>query len=91
MAMGSMPNLHNERRIELCFEGFRFWDIRRWENGAARIIQPATGVLITNNAGDLSYEYVEIEPRSYLPYMIYGPVPYNETLKYNLIQNDGWQ
>lgn len=21
--------LHNERRVELCFEGFRFWDVRR--------------------------------------------------------------
>ncbi len=22
--------IHNERRLELCFEGFRFWDLRRW-------------------------------------------------------------
>ena len=22
--------IRNERRLELCFEGFRFWDIRRW-------------------------------------------------------------
>src|SRR3546814_14948643 len=23
--------IQNERRIELCFEGERFWDIRRWQ------------------------------------------------------------
>lgn len=22
--------IRNERRLELCFEGFRFWDLRRW-------------------------------------------------------------
>ena len=22
--------IRNERRIELCFENFRFWDLRRW-------------------------------------------------------------
>lgn len=82
--------IRNERRVELCFEGFRFWDIRRWENGTSLIAQPATGVLITNNEGVFSYEYVTVEPRIYLPHMIYGPVPYEETLKYNLIQNVGW-
>ena len=24
--------IRNERRIELCFEGFRFWDLRRWKS-----------------------------------------------------------
>jgi hypothetical protein len=23
--------IRNERRLELCFEGFRFWDLRRWK------------------------------------------------------------
>jgi len=82
--------IHNERRIELCFEGFRFWDIRRWENGAVNITKPATGVQIINNTGVLTYSYPEVEPRIYQPFMIYGPIPYNETLKYNIIQNAGW-
>jgi starch-binding outer membrane protein, SusD/RagB family len=82
--------IRNERRIELCFEGFRFWDIRRWENGASRITQPATGVLISNTEGVFSYDYVTVEQRVYQPHMIYGPIPYFETLKYNLTQNAGW-
>jgi starch-binding outer membrane protein, SusD/RagB family len=82
--------IRNERRIELCFEGFRFWDIRRWENAAARITQPATGVLIAEAEGVFSYDYVTVEPRVYQPHMIYGPIPYEETLKYDLRQNAGW-
>ncbi len=82
--------IRNERRVELCFEGFRFWDIRRWENGAVNISNPATGVQIINNLGVLTYNYLQVEPRIYEPFMIYGPIPYNETLKYNLIQNSGW-
>ena len=82
--------IRNERRVELCFEGFRFWDIRRWENGAVNITNPATGVQIINNLGVLTYNYLQVEPRIYQPFMIYGPIPYNETLKYNLIQNAGW-
>jgi hypothetical protein len=32
-----------------------------------------------------------VEQRSYLDYMIYGPVPYSEILKYDgLLQNQGW-
>lgn len=27
--------LRNERRVELAFEGHRFWDIRRWMTGTS--------------------------------------------------------
>jgi starch-binding outer membrane protein, SusD/RagB family len=79
----------NERRIELCFEGFRFWDIRR-RNDVATMQAPAKGVYITNTAGVYSYAYSIIEERKYSANMIYGPIPYNETLKYNLQQNKDW-
>lgn len=83
--------IKNERRIELCFEGFRFWDIRRWDNAAFNITKPATGVLIVKDElNALSYEYVTVEPRLYQPYMVYGPIPFNETLKYDITQNAGW-
>lgn len=83
--------IRNERRIELCFEGFRFWDIRRW-NDHATMIDPVKGVYITLNVADstYNYSYSNIEERIYTSYMFYGPVPYDETLKYNLEQNSGW-
>lgn len=76
--------IRNERRLELCFESFRFWDLRRWK---ADLTQPARGVEIGNNA----YRYFTVEERAYdNGYMHYGPIPYNEVLKYDLEQNAGW-
>ena len=82
--------IKNERRCELCFEGFRFWDIRRWNDATVNIMKPATGVLIYNNEGIYTYNYVDVEARNYQDYMIYGPIPYIETMKYRIIQNVGW-
>ncbi|WP_431209957.1 RagB/SusD family nutrient uptake outer membrane protein [Puia sp. P3] len=75
--------IHNERRLELCFEGFRFWDLRRWN---ASITVPANGVVISGGA----YTFGLVEPRQYADYMNYGPLPYNDVLKENLVQNKGW-
>ncbi|MDO6439571.1 RagB/SusD family nutrient uptake outer membrane protein [Cyclobacterium sp. 1_MG-2023] len=81
--------IRNERRLELCFEDFRFWDIRRW-NDITTMQEPVRGVYITNSQDENSYDYRVVENRTYEPFMIYGPIPYNETLKYNLKQNNGW-
>lgn len=79
-----MRNLiRNERRLELCFEGFRFWDLRRWKEN---LTEPAYGVTIANG----NYVIQPVENRQYLDYMYYGPLPYNEVLKAGLIQNNGW-
>jgi hypothetical protein len=83
--------IHNERRIELCFEGTRFWDLRRWVNGVSdavglsKLNEPVAGVSI-NSTGTVFTPIPQLEVRSYQPYMIYGPIPYNETLKYNITQ-----
>ncbi|NCB84043.1 MAG: RagB/SusD family nutrient uptake outer membrane protein [Bacteroidia bacterium] len=77
--------IHNERRLELCFEGFRFWDLRRWKKN---MTEPAKGMSITNG----SYTILpNVEERSYQDYMYYGPIPYGEVIKFsNLVQNKGW-
>jgi len=82
--------IRNERRIELCFEGFRFWDIRRW-NDQVTMTAPVKGVYITLDA-DSAYifNYSNVEERIFTSDMIYGPIPYEETLKYNIEQNIGW-
>jgi hypothetical protein len=79
--------IRNERRLELCFEGFRFWDLRRWKEN---INEPARGVEIDRKA--TQYSYVEVEPRSYEDYMYYGPLPQQDVISYgNLVQNKGWK
>ena len=77
--------IRNERRLELCFESFRFWDLRRWK---ADINEPATGL----DAASFSNGAFQVENRVYKDYMYYGPIPNSEILKYNnLIQNRGWK
>ena len=75
--------IHNERRLELCFEGFRFWDLRRWKED----------LTVTVKGFDVSTgEEFDVESRSYSNYMNYGPIPFSECLKYDkLVQNKGWE
>lgn len=77
--------IKNERRLELCFEGFRFWDLRRWN---ADLTETVKGVQ-TNGT---TFTVVDVELRKYNnTYMHYGPLPDKEVIKYNaLIQNKGW-
>jgi hypothetical protein len=81
--------IRNERRLELCFENHRFWDLRRWK---ANLNEAAKGVKITTKGEGFAYEYFTVEDRKYQDYMIYGPIPYSELIKWgNLQQNDGWR
>lgn len=81
--------IRNERRLELCFENHRFWDLRRWN---ANLNEAAKGVKITTKGESLAYEYFTVEVRKYQDYMNYGPIPYSELQKWgNLKQNDGWR
>lgn len=79
--------IKNERRLEMCFENQRFWDLRRWKM-TDLMKEPVHGVQVS--ADGTQYNYVEVEKRNYQDYQIYGPIPYGETLKYDLIQNEGW-
>ncbi|MDV3105662.1 RagB/SusD family nutrient uptake outer membrane protein [Segatella copri] len=83
--------IRNERRLELCFENHRFWDLRRWK---ANLNEAAKGINITTDAttGEYIYKTFDAEERKYSDYMYYGPIPYSEILKYsNLKQNEGWK
>lgn len=77
--------IRNERRLELCFESFRFWDLRRWK---ANLNESARGLDVN---GTTITPLNSVEVRSYKDYMFYGPIPYSETVKFsNLTQNKGW-
>ena len=87
-----MNLIRNERRIELCFENKRFWDLRRWQ---MPIDESVKGIQIDRNeeTGALSYTIINVEDRKFTsPYQWYGPIPKSEMLKWsNLMQNTGWQ
>jgi hypothetical protein len=85
--------VRNERRIELAFEGHRFWDVRRWMTGAETENAPLKGMRITKNGTNLfSYEVVKIEDRKFTaPAMYWYPIPFSELVKYKgWAQNTGW-
>ena len=87
--------IRNERRIELSFEGFRFWDIRRWNLVDAMTAEVKGMSIVSSKDGDnttYTYTVVPVEKRSYKDYMIYGPIPYSEMVKFDqLSQNKGWE
>lgn len=79
--------IHNERRIELCFEGKRFWDLRRWlepmNTTVSRVkIEIENGIPMYR-----SPQVVETKLFS-TPYL---PIPLSETVLIKGVkQNDGW-
>jgi hypothetical protein len=76
--------IRNERRLELCFESFRFWDLRRWKED---LTVAALGVKINGT----TYNYFTVEERTFdNSYMHYGPIPDKEVIKFNFVQNKGW-
>jgi hypothetical protein len=85
--------IRNERRLELCFEGFRFWDMRRWK---LDLTESAEGMeiiktVVDNVVVDTTFTRINVETRDYQPYMYYGPIPNTEVLKNDgLLQNQGW-
>ena len=87
--------IRNERRLELCFENKRFWDLRRWQ---MPINESVKGIKIERVNPDkqdspLKYTPIEVEERKYdSSYQWYGPIPKGEVLKWsNLLQNKGWR
>lgn len=83
--------IKNERRIETCFEGLRFFDLRRWTTDLTEINKPVHMATITKNEdGSFVYDLSrEVEPRLFKSAFL--PIPYEEMLKMdNLVQNEGW-
>lgn len=73
-----MDKIRQERRIELCFEGHRYFDIRRW--GMAEIgSKDALGVIITKQAdGTFTYQSATVQKRTWLPALYFYPIPRTE-------------
>lgn len=90
--------IKHERRIELCFEDYRFYDLRRWKEGE-KLGGPIHGIEIEATSFDennrplgFTYEVEQIEERVWADKMYWWPIPYSEIVKYagKLKQNPGW-
>lgn len=85
--------IRNERRVELAFEGHRYWDARRWLIGDKAIGGNITGVnIVKNENGSFTYTPVVIETRYWSDRLYYYPIPQSEVNKSGgvIVQNPGW-
>jgi hypothetical protein len=84
----------HERRVELAFENYRYWDLLRWKDAATVLNQPVTGVSVTKNgSSQFVYTPITVENRVFdAAKMYYYPFPQSEVIKSNgvLEQNAGW-
>ncbi len=81
----------HERRVELGFEGHRWWDIRRWKQGSV-FANPVRSVSITLNGSNFVYTPTKLEDRVYdQSKMNWYPIPQAEITKTGWQQNAGWQ
>lgn len=84
----------HERRIELAFENYRYWDLLRWKDAATALNQPIQGISVSKDAsGNFQYHTFNVENRVFdASKMYHYPFPQTEISKSNgiLKQNTGW-
>ncbi|MCQ2174129.1 MAG: RagB/SusD family nutrient uptake outer membrane protein [Bacteroidales bacterium] len=88
-----------ERKVELAFEGLRYWDLRRWQvsdrdypEGLASYQQH--GLKIEKSGDTFTYSYVSVDEkdRTYSPKLYQFPMPESELNSNSLVnQYDEWK
>lgn len=83
--------IQNERRVELCFEGHRFYDIRRWKQGDL-LNKPVTGMsIVKTTSGTFTYTRFQVEQRVFTDKNYLFPFSINDINRQPaLIQNAGY-
>ena len=84
-----LKRLKNERRVELAFEGHRFWDLRRWKELDA--LKDIYGVKITKEESGINYTRQLLDTRLVDDKLYFYPIANTELFKNDkLKQNPGW-
>lgn len=96
--------VRKERRVELAFEGFRYFDILRWGIAEQELNHTFTGVKLSDDPDAPNYRgsgsaaspvdqdmYYQFETRTWSAHNRYFPIPQSErNVNKNLKQNEGY-
>lgn len=83
--------IHQERSIELAFEGHRYWDLLRWKEATDVLNQPIAGWDISQSAADAYYRVRVIFNQAFGQKNYFQPLrESNITINRNLVQSPGW-
>ncbi|MDR1223574.1 MAG: RagB/SusD family nutrient uptake outer membrane protein [Tannerella sp.] len=89
---GMRDIIRQERMIELCFEGRRFWDLRRWKLAHVYYNQPERGWNVSQTATEDYYQVIIFNQLEFSTKQYLWPVRENELRKnINLVQNPYWE
>lgn len=81
--------IHNERRVEFCFEEQRFYDVRRWKEGETTFNKSVTGMLVTKTgATTFNYQRFTVENRIFTAKNYLYPISREELNKASLLQQN---
>lgn len=84
--------IHQERLIEMAFEGSRFWDIRRWKEASGIMNAQVYGWDVSKAATVDYYRPIILYTQRFVsPRDYFWPIKENNiTVNNNLVQNPGW-
>ncbi len=89
---GLLDKIKHERKIELAFEGNRWYDARRWLDAQHDFAKDAIGLEVIKDAttGHKTYRYFVQQQRSFPLSHYLFPIPAEEINKTNWAQNPGY-
>lgn len=89
---GLLDKIKHERKIELAFEGNRWYDARRWLDAEHDFAKDAVGLEVIKDAtsGHKTYRYFVQQQRSFPASHYLFPIPAEEINKTNWAQNPGY-
>jgi len=98
LSQAAMRNaIYNDRRVELCFEAKRFYDIIRWKTAMDVMNKDLHGMMITNtspadNSGKWVYQQINLNhPHVFTQKMYLNPIPQTVIDRNKkIVQNPGY-
>ncbi|PUZ26765.1 Starch-binding associating with outer membrane [Chitinophaga costaii] len=80
-----------ERRVELAFEGHRFWDVRRWKIAGTTEGLQMNGMEVRRDGNNVTYTIFPVRKHNFRDAMYFWAIPQSETAKSpELKQNPSW-